>query len=277
MLLAAGPAAADRVRVAVAPIDLLTEGHAEVGALEQTLADAVAALPDHEVVPPAAVRQELRQRHRRELESCEGDSRCLAELGRAVQVGLVVGAEAGALAEGAVLYLKAVAADGHVVGTTTLVVDSRAPAAATAADARAAACRLLAPRDYVGTLVLHADVSGATVYLDGRSVGTVPVAPLAVPVGTHALRVTHPLYRDFVRFVEVRYGERTDLTVGLSEFPIVSEGLRAEHTAPRRFYESPWLIAGAGVALAAVTAIVVVVAFRPEPGRDRDVTVSAPR
>ena len=36
-------------------------------------------------------------------------------------------------------------------------------------------------------------------------VGKSPLAPQTLSVGTHALRVTHPEYRDFVRFVDVEF------------------------------------------------------------------------
>jgi hypothetical protein len=269
--LAAGPAAADATRVAVAPIGVLTEGTGKIGAVEAALAGGIAAVPGHDVVPAAEVRQALERAHRRDLLACEGDAGCLAQIARTVGATVAVGGDASLLAGAQVVYLKAVSTAGAELGATTMVLDGKVdPATA----ARAAAFRLLAARDYVGTLAVHADVAGAAVYVDGHGVGTVPLAPLPVPVGTHALRVTHPMYRDFVRFVEVRFGERSDLDVRLADLGVVSSDLRVE--ASRPFYQKPWVLVGAGVALAAVVAVVVVVWFPPGPTRDRDVTVSTP-
>src|SRR5205814_1011917 len=83
----------------------------------------------------------------------------------------------------------------------------------------------------VGALALRVDVARATVFVDGQRVGESPVAPLSVSVGTHALRVTHPSYRDFVRFVEVRFSERTDLPVNLSAYSVVADTLKQDPSA----------------------------------------------
>lgn len=275
----------DRVRVAVAPVTSLTEGTTSTAALEQLIEAGVAGVPDRDVVSAQTVRQLLRKAKRRDLESCEGDAACLAELGKAVGAGVVVSGEASGFADGLVVYLKAVdVARGEEIGTTTLVTAARpagppAASAARAQVARAAAYRLLAPRDYTGTLVLRVDVAGATIFVDGQAVGTAPIAPLDLPVGTHALRVTHPTYRDFVRFVDVPFGERVELAADLSAYPVIADALRQDPSAlePKRpWTRSPWLLVGAGVAVAAVAAVVVIAFFPPPTGRDRDVTLMPP-
>src|SRR5262249_21008355 len=151
-------------------------------AFEQLIETGIAALPDRDVVPAQTVRQLLRRAKRRDLESCEGEAACLAELGKLVGAAVVVSGEASAFADGAVVYLKAVdGARGEEVGTPRLVTTTPArpagPGAAAARPspaqqaARAAAYRLLAPRDYSGTLALRVDVAGATVFVDGQALG----------------------------------------------------------------------------------------------------------
>jgi hypothetical protein len=281
-LLLPGVALGDRVRVAVAPVTSLTEGTTSTAALDQLIEAGVAAVPDRDVIAAQTVRQVLRKAKRRDLESCEGDAACLAELGKTVGAAVVVSGEASGFADGLVVYLKAVdVARGEEIGTTTLVAPAR-PAAATPAStqaARAAAYRLLAPKDYAGTLVLRVDVAGATVFVDGQAVGTAPIAPLTLPVGTHALRVTHPTYRDFVRFVDIPFGERVELAADLSAYPVVADALRQDPSAlePKRpWTRSPWLLVGAGVGVAAIAAVVVIAFFPPAAQRDRDVTLMPP-
>ncbi len=272
----------DRVRVAVAPVTSLTEGTTSTAALDQLIEAGVAAVPDRDVIAAQTVRQVLRKAKRRDLESCEGDAGCLAELGKTVGAAVVVSGEASGFADGLVVYLKAVdVARGEEIGTTTLVAPARAAPAtpARAQAARAAAYRLLAPKDYAGTLVLRVDVAGATVFVDGQAIGTAPIAPLPLPVGTHALRVTHPTYRDFVRFVDIPFGERVELAADLSAYPVVADALRQDPSAlePKRpWTRSPWLLVGAGVGIAAVAAVVVIAFFPPATGRDRDVTLMPP-
>jgi hypothetical protein len=226
------------------------------------------------------VRQLLRKAKRRDLESCEGEPACLAELGKTVGASIVVSGEASSFADGVVVYLKAVdVAKAEEIGTTTLVTDAHPTPATTGPAARAAAYRLLAPRDYVGTLVLRVDVAGASIFVDGQAVGIAPVAPLTLAVGTHALRVTHPTYRDFVRFVDIPFGERVELGADLSAYPVVADALRQDPSAlePKRpWTRSPWLLVGVGAAVAVATAVVVIAFFPPPADRDRDVTLMPP-
>jgi PEGA domain len=276
-----GGALADRSRVAVAPITSLTEGAGSVASLDQLIEAAIATVPERDVVSAAAVKQLLRRAKRRDLESCEGEPACLAELGKLAGASIVIAGEASAIGEDQVVYLRAIdVARATEVGSTTLVTAARATGPVAAQAARAAAYRLLAPRDYAGTLALRIDAAHAVVFVDGQRVGESPLAPLTLPVGTHALRVTHPSYRDFVRFIEVKFGERTDLVVDLSPYSVVADTLRqdASALAPRRpWYRSPWALVGAGAALVVVTAIIVALAVPPSPTRDADVTVMVPK
>ena len=96
------------------------------------------------------------------------------------------------------VYLKLVEVGARrEVRSTTLELE----AARREEEVRAGVTRLLAPERYVGTLALDVSVPGAVIYLDGQRLGAAPLAPHRIAVGEHAVRVTHPEYRDFVRFV----------------------------------------------------------------------------
>jgi PEGA domain len=264
-------------KVALAPLSSVTEEGAGLAALEKTLATGMVGLKDVVVIRAAEVKATLKKAKRRDLEACEGETPCLQEVGRLVGADLVVSGVAHRLVEGDVVYLKTVdVKTGSETGSTTVTLSGPEPARA--AQARAAAYRLAAPGAYLGTLLLQVEVEGAQVFVDGKNVGKAPIGPIALAVGTHALRVTHPRYRDFVRFVEIDFDKTTPLRVGLKEFAAITDDMRGrpipeEH---RPWYQTGWAFAGFG-AVIAVVATVVVISLGKGPERDADATVHPPR
>jgi hypothetical protein len=274
LLVCAAPLAvgAEPRSVAIAPVAPLTEGVRGLGAVEATLAAAAAAVPEQSVIAADRVREAARRARRRDLEACEGAAACLAELGRVAGAQAVVYAEVGALAQGQVVYVKAVdVAGASELSSTTLWLGDKDGAAA----ARAAMTRLLAPSAYVGTLALTADVAGASVFVDGRAVGRTPLAPLALPVGMRALRVTHPTTRDFVRFVEIQFAERAEVRAELAAYPVTAGGEALVIEGKKAWFESPWALAGIGAGVL-VTALVIAALIPRGVERDRDVVVEQP-
>lgn len=258
-------------RVVVAPFNSLTEGMTRLAAIEDLVGRAAATVPGFELVPAKELARALRKDGRPQLKQCDGQEDCLAELGALVGATHVLAGEVGAIGEGVVAYLKAVGvAERRDLASTTAVFTG--DAAARQKEARAAAYRILAPRSYVGRLQLDIDVGGAKIYVDGRFVARAPAPPIVVGVGTHALRVTHEQYRDFVRFVDVAFDETTQIPVELKAFPIVSDEIRAEGGGvplgppPRRevpveptpWYREPWAVAAFGGAVLLTTTLLVV-------------------
>ncbi len=133
---------------------------------------------------------------------------------------------------------------------------------------RAAATRLFAPARYVGELVLASNVVGASVYVDGELVARTPSRPVALPVGSHALRVTHPEFRDFVRFVEIGFAGREQVDVQLVPYDAVSGDIRRTGqngagdfgpggVAPTPWYRRWYTVAGGAAVLVLTSALVV--------------------
>jgi len=96
--------------------------------------------------------------------------------------------------------------------------------------------------------------------------GRAPMPPMRLPVGTHALRVTHERYRDWVRFVDVPFDQAVALSVDLREFPMIANEMRERATrspvprgpaGPVPWYRRGWAVAGMGAALAVITTIAV--------------------
>jgi hypothetical protein len=223
------------------------------------------------VIGTAAALDAIKQAKKPGLRSCDGDPGCLAELGKLVGADWVVYGEVGGLGDVQVVYLQLVdVATGKDLRSTTLQ--------ATASDdidggTRGAAVRLVAPERFVGAVDVKVDVAGAAIYVDGKRLARSPAPALELPVGTHALRVTHPEFRDFVRFVDVPFDRRTTVTVALQQFPVVERDLEsrgqdgdgeagavATATGPAPWYRSWWAIAGFGAVVltgAAITAAIV--------------------
>jgi hypothetical protein len=256
-------------RVALAPLTSLTEGAGKLAPLEAIVGEGLAALSGVTVISAQEVRQAIKKARRPELEACAGETTCLAELGKVASADRVVAGEVGGLGDDQIVYLKVVdVAGAREAGSTTAVLEKGVESRRK--EARAAAFRLLAPQRYAGTLQLRVDVPGAIVYLDGKKIATSPVPTLPVAVGTHALRVTHEQYRDFVRFVDVEFGETTELPVAMTAFPVISDEMRGQRerkpsgpVAPLPWYRRWYTVVGFGAAILLTSAVVTYVAADP--------------
>jgi hypothetical protein len=267
----AATAHADRV-VAIAPLSTLGAEDTSAGTrkLIGQIEAAVAALPATKVVRAAQVSDAIKKAKKPQLRICEGDARCLAELASLVGAQIVISGEVGGLGESRVVYLAATE-NGKELRSTTLAIGARDDGGGPTG----AAVRLLDPDGYRGMLRFAIDVTGATVYVNGSKVQPSPRGELALPVGTQAVRVTHPEYHDFVRFIDVGFGKTTEVAVGMQQYPIVRHDVpgkpinrdQIEYVDPplwRRWY----VVGPAAVGLAVVTAIVVGYAVHNFPSGD---------
>jgi TolB-like protein len=268
--LAGRPAAAAEgdARVVVAPVTTLgseTESK-ETEAVGERIAAAIGEVPGFAAVPDKEMRRAVKKARRPQLRACDGDAACLAELGKLLDARYVVSGELGGLGDAQLLAIEVVDVEaGRELRSTTAQLGS----ADDDARARAAMYQLLAPQLYIGSLELAIDIDGATIFLDGDKVGASPAAPIRAEVGNHALRITHPEYRDYVRFVDIPFGEPTRLDVGMKAFPIVEDEMRQHgkgggplDTGPRRRGATPWYkrwytIAGAGAIVFIGSAVIV--------------------
>ena len=205
-----------------------------------------------------------------------------AALGRELGAQRVLAVEASRLGDGRVLYLQAIdPLTAHALNSTTAPIagDSGEVRAIDRATLKAAVVRVLDPAGYTGRVQLKVDVAGAEVQVDGHPVRGHATA-LDLPVGTHALRVTHPAYRDFLRFVEVPFDQTLPIAVALSAYPLaegeMTEKLRKQ--APRKklpWWRSWWALSIAGAALTGAT-VGIVWGLRPTVHADRTVTYQPP-
>ncbi|HUH01342.1 MAG TPA: PEGA domain-containing protein [Kofleriaceae bacterium] len=269
LALGSAPAAADS-KVVLAPLSTLGEEtkSKSTRAVHAAIETALGTVPGIAVIDDKALERALRKVRRPELRVCDGETKCLAQLGTVVGADVVVYGELGGLGDAQVVYLKAVdVAKQEELRSTTLELGAKVDQTLAA---RGAAYRLLAPDGYTGTLTISVDVEGASVYVDGRPVGASPAQSIRLPVGTHALRVTHPEFRDFVRFVEVGFDADTAVEAGMQQFPIVSTSIRStgrganlgstvvyKGQEPTPWYREWYAVAGASAVVLVGSAILV--------------------
>lgn len=252
-LLASANAYADRT-VAITPLSTLGAEDKSVattkllGQIEQ----AFASLPGTKVVPSAQVSAAIDKAKKPQLKACEGDPACVTELGRLVGAQFVVTGEVGGLGDSKVVYLKLTdVTAGRELRSTTLAVGANDTP-------MGAAVRLSDPDNYRGNVKFAFDVTGATVLVNGTKVQVSGTKELQLPVGTHAVTVTHPQYHNFVKFVEVEYGKTTDVQVTMKQYPIVEHDIQARPgTTDTIIYDDPPLwrrpyVAGPVILVAAV-------------------------
>ncbi len=258
----ASVAAADRV-VALAPLSTLgsEDTSASTKKLTGQIETALAALPGTKVVSTAAVVEAIKKAKKPQLRLCEREAACLAELGKLVGANIVIDGEVGGLGDSKIVYLGATdVASGKELRSTTLQVGAKDDGGGP----NGAAVRLLEPDRYRGTLRFAIDAKGATVFVNGSKVTLSAAGDIALPVGTQAVRVTHPEFRDFVKFIDVDYGKTTDVAVGMTQYPIIQHDIQGKPVSTDRitYIDPPWyrrpVAVGIGAAvLTVVTAIVV--------------------
>ena len=285
LLVAVLASAAPGKRVVVVPVLAPGRDPAEVriaGLVEPALVDGLSKLTELELVnldgrkpkPPTRVDAKADPRP-------QGRGIALAKEHNAVYA---VVAEPQLLGEGAVVYLQIIEANGKVVGSTTVALSAELLQGGTAAlerPLRGGIVQVLDPARFIGRVEMHIDVKATEIEVDGRRQmvvpGTTPVVTL--PVGTHAVRVTHSAYRDFLRFVEISFDTTSIENVAMSAFPLtegeMAEKRRHQTAAPKvPWYRSWWALTITGTVLLGAT-VGIVYGARPNIGADERATYNA--
>ncbi len=269
LLLAETPARAAPA-VAFAPFRALGIDGKDVKRVRRWLRAATASLPTT-----------IRLRHSRKLArklaqvpACVNAS-CVAGVAKKLGIARIVMGHVGRISGAFVVYLQLLDDKGKILRRVNSLLD---PAKHLRRDARILLFRLLAPKHYTGSLTIDVDIAGAWIYLDGHRVGRGPKLQLPkVSVGKHAIRITQPAYRDFVRFVRVAFGTKTHVKASLGKLAIQSTRMHLAGAKPLTDAELPWyrrwwVVSTFGaVILAAATTTILLIPKTVE--RDRQVTV----
>ncbi|MBT8493366.1 MAG: PEGA domain-containing protein [Deltaproteobacteria bacterium] len=245
-------------RIAVLPFDALGMDEDRVIKLERLFRNELNRLSNR-VGPGRRLVKEVASR--RPHSACTGQSKCLAAIGRALEVDYTVSGNVAALGDAYVVNIKVIdVRSGKELGRLATDPLSGNPDELIEA-VRISAYRLLAPERLRGSINLLADVDGASVILDGKIVGTTPLAgslgPL--PLGKHKLSVTRQGYSSFAGEIDVRFQKTTKVVVRLATGKTVSGGGLAtsapiEPQAP--WYKSTWFIVGVTVGAVVVGGVV---------------------
>ena len=205
------------VVVALLPLRGLGVQPDAVAALETTLRNEVAALPEVSLAPP----EQLAAALQREAD-CASRVACGAAAAARAGAQRFVAGTVSELGDAYMVDLKLVdARSGQELRRVTRPVSGRQELLIELL--RAAAVELLAPARFVGRLsvqLLAGEQTGPApqLFVDGKLVGPLPLpAPIeAVTPGQHTLRVTKDGFRDATLFVEVRYDRTTEAHVDLA-------------------------------------------------------------
>lgn len=260
VLAVGGVAHAERV-VALAPLSTLgaEDTSASTKKVIGDIEAAIAAQPGTKLVKTAEVLAAIKKANKPALKACEGDVSCLTELGKLVGANVLVSGEVGGLGASTVVYLSATnMASGKEERSTTLAVGKDNAATG-------AVVQLLDPDKYRGTVKFAIDVSGARVQVNGDYRPLAADGTLVLPVGTHAVRVTHPQYHDFAKFVVVEYGKTTEVPVGMQAYPVITHDVQGGPTnldkiirdKPVPVYRR-WYVTGPAIVVLAVAAGIIV-------------------
>jgi hypothetical protein len=282
---AAAPKAAPITSIAMAPLSTLGSEDTSAAArkLEAELARELGAVSGAKIIASGEVVDAIKKAKKPLLRACDGDPGCLADLGKLMSASHVVFGEVGGLGDVQVVYLV-------LVDTHSGKEVRRAQVSLSNAEQgglKGGAIRLVDPEKFTGRLAVTTPVKDAVIYVDGRRVGKSPQPPVALAVGSHALRVTHPEHRDYVRFVEVAFDQDTAVPVELVPYAAIDTELgttgpgapRPNLTyvdVPPPWYRRWWAIAGFG-AVALTGAIVVGVATADGVPFDASGTVKPPQ
>jgi hypothetical protein len=182
------------------------------------------------------------------LAGCTSDPVCLQPLARELAVQRVVAGTVAGLADSYIVNLKLADEKGKELGRVTANLHGNPDELIQ--EVRVAAYKLVAPHKLTGSISLLSEVPGASVQVDGKSVG---VTPLSGPVndlaiGEHELRVSRVGYAEFVDKVPVRFEKATEVVVHQKAVTLAARLEEAERkdllAVEPPFYARWWFWAG---------------------------------
>jgi hypothetical protein len=198
---------------------------------------------------PLPNRRDIERALTAELRDCSGEDKCLAQIGKRLNVDVVITGTVGAMGDNYVLNIKAVDANSArqiqritsepLRGSPDELIDG----------VRVAAYKLLAPNQLYGAVQVQTDLVGASVALDDRPAGKTPLPNLGVlnrlALGKHRLRVEAPGYAPFDEDVDVRFQKVSQVVVRLLPSTVVIGTGKVIREERRPFYTRTWFIAAA--------------------------------
>jgi hypothetical protein len=233
----------------IAVLDLKARG------LEASVAENITDLVTKEVdrvglfrtVSMAEIKRMLEHEQQKILTGCD-DTSCLAEIGGALGVELLLAGGVGKLGDTYLLSLKLIdVREAKVLAREERTVTGKVEELVTVS--RQAARTLLRPilKQESGTLELTCSEEGDEVYVDDVMVGTTPLPPRKVPGGYHALKINKKRFVVYGQDVKIDPQQTTKVEVTL----LPSEAFIAEYESSASTYRTlAWVFSGAALAAA---------------------------
>jgi TolB-like protein len=247
LLAPAAPAQKSVNRPKIAVLDLRDAGGGKdiAATLTDVVTVALNKLGVFDVLSRSDIQRMLQFEQQKQALGCESDTSCLAEIGGALGVALLVTGSVGKVGSSFLVNLS-------LTDTKTVKVEAREQRQVASADELPAqveaAARFLVRgllEGQQGDLIVKASESGADVELDGRIVGVTPLARQTVAGGPHTLKLVKKGFITWARDLDVQKGAPTIVDASL----VPSVEFIEEYDARAGTWRTmAWVAAGVGVA-----------------------------
>jgi hypothetical protein len=250
------PEAALEMKIAVWRFDALGIDAELVARLETLFRMELARLS--KVAMPS--RRDIERAVTSDQQNCTGEEKCLAAIGKRLNVDVVVTGTVGAMGDSYVLNIKAVdvatqkqierISSDPLRGSPDELIDG----------VRVAAYRLLAPKQLHGSLQVQTDIVGAEVHLDDKLLGKTPLPAQGLvtklALGKHKLRVQAPGYDPFDDEITVNFQKVSQVNVRLIASKEVIGTGKFQRVERKPFYTRTWFVVGAVIGVVAIGALI---------------------
>lgn len=210
----------DRPSIALLDIQVQRDDDKELaGSLGALLAERVGRLGAFDVITQDDVRRMISFDRMKVALSCENEASCLAEIGGALGARYLLAGSMSRLDKELVLSVTLIDID--LVKTLGRETVSAKGALELSSQLDGLLTRLLGPilLEWRGTLHIDSENEGASVFIDDRAVGVIPLGPLDLPAGRHRVSVTLDGWVAYLGDVDVPPKGRVDVEVALRPLP----------------------------------------------------------
>jgi len=257
--------------------------------MDKNLQRIFGKIPGARFVSLKKIERFVKKRKGRRLLGCGAEKDCVVRFGEALKVSKVIAGDMTTVGRGFALSMKLMDIEKkRVLRRVSAVVTGKRNIRQKAL--LELGYRLVAPEKHVGKVAITVDVKGAKIFVDGKLKATSPSPPLKVRAGAHNIRVTHPSYHDYLKFITLPFKKTLTLKVKLTAYPIVSGSMKAKggkkivSTVSRKkivYRPLPWYkkwyvvtAVGVGAALLIGTTTALGIALSEDGRLKRDLTVT---
>ncbi|MEO1483931.1 MAG: PEGA domain-containing protein [Myxococcota bacterium] len=207
-------------KVVVSDLSGLGLDNRVIGAFARYLETSLKTIEGVTLISSIDVEFALQDPRNRDLADCGGGTRartvCAAKIGALVGANIVIYGTIGAIGESYSVNLRAVEVSSgrQLVKHTATIAGSRDRLIP---EVRLAAFKLVAPDRIFGSLKIDTDVEGVLVEIDGKEVGTTPLAdPIAnLTPGSHVVVLRRPGFKEFQQEFRIKAFETAKLKLEL--------------------------------------------------------------